>query len=119
MYQFHFFELVLANHAASIATIAARLTAKTGRVAGEFNAIIAQLSVFENPVPGDISHRHFGGWNQVEIVLCMELEYVLLKFRQLAGALQGLPVDDVGYIDLLVAVLDGLQIEHKLGQGAL
>ena len=69
LHEFDFFELMLANHAARIATIAARLAAKTRRVADVFDAFVGQLLGIENHIAREIGHRHFGSRNQIKIFL--------------------------------------------------
>jgi hypothetical protein len=44
---------------------------------------------------------------------------VFFKLGQLAGAAQGVGVDDVGHVALGVAVLLGLHVQHELRQGAV
>ena len=50
-------------------------------------------------------------------MLGLQAEQIVLELGQLAGAVQAVGVDDVGYIGFRVAVLAGVQIQHELDQG--
>ena len=116
LHQFNLLKLVLSNHATGVLSVTTCLTAKTGSVA---DIPEGQSIFFDNLVPGDIGDRHFRRGNQIELVLSRYLELILGKFGQLTGAEQGFCFDQVRYIDLLVAVLPGVYIQHELGQGTL
>ena len=55
----------------------------------------------------------------VVVAAATDPEHVFLEFRQLAGALEHVAVDDVGRVALGVAVLLGVQVEHELGERAV
>ena len=84
---------------------------------------VAEFLRLDDAVTHQIGHGHLGGGYQVEVLVppfwrC-QLEQVRLEFRQLPGALEGVAVDDVGDIDLGVAVLEGVHVHHELNQGAV
>jgi hypothetical protein len=72
----------------------------------------------EDFVAHDVGHRHFGGRDQVERVLIatQHLEQVFLELGQLAGAEQAGGVDQVRRVELGVAMLFGVRVEHELGK---
>jgi hypothetical protein len=111
-------ELVLADHAAHVAAAGTGFGTEARRVADELQR---QRLGSEDFVADDVGHRHFGGRDQVERVLvaAQHLEQVFLELRQLAGAMQAGGVDQVGGIDLGVAVLGGVRIQHELGERAV
>ncbi len=79
LHQFHFFELVLADHAAGVPAIAAGFTAEARGMAGEAQPLLAQFGVLEDSLARDIGHRHLGRGDQVKILLAAQLEQVLLE----------------------------------------
>jgi hypothetical protein len=85
MHQFHFFELVLANHAARILAIRAGLRTKARCMRREFQR---QISVFQNSFARQVRQWHFGRRNQEEILVALDRKQVFLEFRQLPGANQ-------------------------------
>jgi hypothetical protein len=99
LYQFDLVELVLADHAARVATVGAGFGAKTRRMADELER---QRVGGEDLATHDVGDRHFGGRNQVQRlgVGAQNLEQILLEFRQLPGAEQAGGVDQVRRIDL-------------------
>ena len=88
LYHFHLFKLVLADHAAGVASITACLAAKTGTVAGKTHAAITQLRIFKDPISGHIGYRYFSGGNQVVTLLSFQPEQVFFKLWQLSCATQ-------------------------------
>ena len=108
---------MLANNAAGVASIAAGLTAEAGCVAGVANALPTQLCIVENAVSRHIRYRDLCRGNKIVTLIRIEAEKILLELGQLAGAAQRVPVDDVGYVDLAIAMLAGMQIQHELDQG--
>ena len=65
-----------------------------------------------------VRQRHFRGRNQVQVPVARDLEQVLLELRQVAGAAQRLGVDEKRRLDLEVAVLARVQVEHEVDQRA-
>ena len=47
-----------------------------------------------------------------------DTEQILRELRELAGAVHGFGVDDVGRKDFGVAVLAGVEVEHEVGESA-
>ena len=114
-------ELMLADQPAHVFAVRTGFAAKTRRVRG---VRARQRRAFEDLVGVQIRDRHFRRRNQVErarIVLSAApgLEQVVLEFRQLPGAAHRLGVDQKWRINLGVAVLAGVQIEHEGDQRAL
>ncbi len=64
----------------------------------------------------DIGDRYLGSGNQPKIPL-LYLEEVFLKFRQLTGSGHCCGVDHKGWQHLSIAVLLGVQVKKKAGQG--
>jgi len=118
LHQFHLVELVLADHAAGVLAVAARLRAKAGRVGDELER---QGIAGKNLAAHHVGHRNFGGGDQVELaaVTARHHEQVFLELGQLAGAKHAFGIDQVGRVDLGVAVLGRMQIEHELRQRAM
>ena len=73
------------------------------------------VAVFDDLVAHQVGQRHLGGRDQVEIGT-FEAEQVFPELGQLPGAVQAVGIDHVGHIGLGVAVLDGVRVEHELGQ---
>lgn len=115
LHQLDLVKLVLANHAAHVAPARTGFGTKTRRMADKLER---QRFGGKNFVAHDIGHRHFGGRNQIERVLiaAQHLEQVFLEFRQLAGAHQAGGIDQVRRVQLGVAVLLGMGVEHELGK---
>ncbi len=68
----------------------------------------------------EVGHRHLGGRNQIEARCSPRMrEQILLELRQLPGADQRVRVHQVRRIDLGVAVLAGVQVEHELRERAM
>ena len=82
--QFHFLKLMLANHAAHVATTAAGFGAKAHRMRGHPQR---QSLGIEDVVAHDIGQRHFAGGNQIPLVLAqLGGKQVLLELGQLPSA---------------------------------
>ena len=113
LHQFHLLELMLANHAPGVLPVAAGLAAEAGRVADMADG---QRIPIENQVPVQVGDRHFAGGNEVQVA-AFDAELIGGELGQLARAVQGLRVDYVGGIDLGVAVLVDVGVQHELGQG--
>src|ERR1035438_6500628 len=107
---------MLADHAARIATRGARLGAETWRVRHELQR---QRTRLDDLFPHQVGQGHLGGWDQIKALLAAHSEQVLLEFRQLTGADQGMGGDQIGRIDLGIAVLLRVQVEHELRECAL
>ena len=90
-----------------------RLLAKARRVRHEG---FRQVRGIEDFIPVDIGDRDFGGWNQEEVV--GRPVHVRFELRQLPGARQGGPVDQVGRQDLAISVFAGVKVEHEIGERA-
>ncbi len=89
---------------------------------GHFNRQIVFVDDF---VADQVGQRHFGGRNQ-RIVAAISfffqrtsMEQVAGEFRQLASTIQRVLVHQVRNIVLAIAVLFGVQIQHKLRQRAV
>ena len=65
-----------------------------------------------------VGQRHFRGRNQIEIPVAGDLEEVLLELRQVAGAAQRRRIDEERRLDLGVAVLARVQVEHEVDERA-
>ena len=110
-----FVELVLADEAAHVLAVGARLAAETGRVgrvAQRQEALVQDLFAVE------IGERHLGRRHEV-VVGAFEMEQVGLELRQLAGADQAVAIDDERRQHLAVAVSGGVQVEHEGDESAL
>ena len=62
---------------------------------------------------------HFGGGDQVEALLALHAEQIRFELRQLARALQRGRADEIRHVQLGVAVLARVQVEHELRQRAM
>ena len=113
LYHLDLVELVLANHAAGITAIGTGFTAEARGMGGELER---QTAGVDDLVAHHVGQRHFGGRDQEEITIVVELEQVFLELGQLAGAHQGVAVDDIGYVIFFVAMLQRLLVEHELHQ---
>ena len=102
LHQLHLVELVLADQAADVGAVRAGLAAEARRVGGVLDR---QQAAVEDLVAIQIGDRHFGGRDQVEVPVAVDLEEVRLELRQLAGAEQGGAVDQERRLHLGVAVL--------------
>ena len=122
LHHFYFVKLVLANHAARVAPVAACFGAKARRVGGEFDG---QVAFCHDGVAYHVCEWYFAGGDEVKRGVVGLLfgflpafvggEQVAREFGQLACAAQALGIDDVGRVALGVAVLLCLCIEHELG----
>ncbi len=65
-----------------------------------------------------VRERHLRGRHQIEIPLPRDLEEIGLELRQIPGAGQRRGVDHERRLDLAVAVLARVQVEHEVDQGA-
>ena len=77
-----------------------------------------QRVAVEDLVAVEVGHRHLGGRDQPEVLLGVAVE-VVAELRQVAGADQALALHHRGRVDLGVAVLAGVQVEHPGDQRAL
>ena len=113
--QFDLLELVLADHAAGVAAMAAGFGAETHRMRGHAQR---QRGVFDDAVAHDVGQRHFAGGDQVTAVVTeVGGEQVVFELGQLAGTAQAVGVDDQRHVGFFVAVFAGVQVQHELGQG--
>ncbi len=113
LHQLDLLELVLADHPAGVATGRTGLGAEAHRVRGHPDR---QRGAVDDLVADQVGQRHFRGRNQVAQRLTGGAEQVLLEFRQLAGALQGLRQHQQRHVDLGVAMRAGVQVQHELRQ---
>ncbi|MNZ61606.1 hypothetical protein D3C78_797060 [compost metagenome] len=109
---------MLADHAARVTARSASLTAEARGVGDQLER---QLLGVDDLAGHQVGQRHFSGRDQVEVGFAFagDLEQVLLEFRQLAGALQGRSLDQVGGVVFFVAMLTGVQVDHELRQGTV
>ena len=112
LHHLHLVELVLADQAAGVTAVGAGFGAEARRVGGELQR---QLIVLQHRVAYHIGHGDFRGGNQVlrlgrRFAATLDTEHVLGEFRQLAGAVQHVAVDDVRGVGLAVAVLVGMGV---------
>ena len=77
-----------------------------------------QLLGIEDPLPCHVGHRDFRGGDHVEVG-AFDPELVVGKLRELPGPAQYLGSDEIGDVDLPVAVLAGMHVEHELDQRAV
>ena len=112
LHQLYFFKLVLSDHAAGITSVAARLAAKTRRVA---DVTDRQIGFGQNFATIQIRNGNFGGWDQKEIVFRVHPKHVFCGLGQLASSPGTVRIDHIGDIDFLITVLLGVQVQHKLG----
>ncbi len=112
--QFHLFELVLTDHTAGVLAIGAGLAAKAR---GMRDPLARHGGPVQDQVPHQIGHGHLGGGYQVKILLARHLEKFLLELGQLPGPVEALGIDQIGDIDLDIAMLAGVGVEHELNQG--
>ncbi len=107
---------MLADDAAGVAAIAARLAAEAG---GEGAVAQGQRLQGQDLVPVEVGDGHFRGGDQVEGALAVgRLEQVLLELGQLPGAVHAVGVHQVGRDHLAVA-RRGLPVQHKADEGPL
>src|SRR5439155_20011636 len=118
LHQFHLVELVVADHAARVLAVCASLAPEAGRVTDEFQRQGFEL---DDLVAHDIGQRYLGGRNEVELALLAPRhgEQVVFEFRQLSRAVHAFGFYDVWRIDLGVAVLHGMHVEHQLSDRAM
>ena len=116
LYQFDLFKLMLADQATRVLAIGSSLAAKARRVAGIAARHMVRL---DNHIAHDVRHRHFGGRDQVIILLPFQGEQIGLELRQLARAHQTGGIDEVGDVGFGIAMLARVQVEHELDQRAV
>ena len=126
--QFDLGELVLADHAAGVATGRARFRAKTRRQRGQAHR---QFLLVEDGLADEVGERDFGGRDETEPLAPQILagrsqqlaldrpELVVLEFRQLTGPEHHFVAHEQRRIDFGIAVLVGVQIDHELPDRAL
>lgn len=118
--EFDFIELVHADDAFVIAARGAGLAAEAGGIGNHFHG---KNGGGDDGIPVEIGDGDFGGGGEEEGVAAVGFggfgaEHVVLEFRELAGAFHALAEDEVGDIDLLVAV-GGLGVQEEADEGAL
>src|SRR6185503_17143591 len=101
---------------------AAHVGAVRSRFAAEARGIggIAQrqLPSVEDRAAIEVGERHLRGRDQEQVPVAGDLEQVLLELRQVAGAAQRIGVDQEGRLDLRVAVLARVQLQHEVDERA-
>ena len=115
LHQLDLVELVLADHAARVLAVGTGLAAETRRVADELER---QLLAREDLAAHEIRHRIFGGRNQVQIA-SLELEQIVLELGEAGNAVGALGGHHVRHVDLGVAVLLRVHVEHELRERAM
>ena len=113
MDQLHLLELVLANHAPRISPIAAGLATKAQRMR---HIGLRQRILLQKLSSNQICDRNFSRGGQPVRTIPGQLEGILGKLWKLSRALHGVAVYQDRYIDLLIAVGLGMEIEHELGK---
>src|SRR5690349_5668718 len=113
-HQLDLVELMHPQQAAGVLPGGTRFAAKAGCVRGVRER---QLRPVEDFVAMQIGHGHFGGRNEKQIVR-RRLVRVFFEFRQLARADHAVAANEERRLDLDVAVLAGVQVEHEVDQGA-
>ena len=114
--EFDLFELVLADHAARVLAVGPRLAPETRGLRGVAQR---QLVGVEDLAGDHVGHRHLGGRDQVTRRIVGGGEGVFAELRQLAGTGHRLRVDKVRQVELGVAVLAGVHVQHELRQRAV
>ena len=126
--QFDLGELVLADHAAGVAPGSTRFGTEARRQRGQAHR---QLLFLDDGLAHQIGQRHLSGGDQPEALAAQPAvrsgqhlsldrpELVILELRQLPGTEHHLIAYQKRRIDLGVAVLIGVQIEHELPDRAL
>ena len=77
-----------------------------------------QLVGFEDAVRGEVGEWHLGGRDQIETVL-RDVEQIVCELRQLSRAHERVGVHEIRHVDLAVAVLAGMHVQHELHQRAM
>ena len=108
-------ELVHANDAAIVTTRAACFAAEARSMGGHFDG---ELAFGEEGVAVEIGDRNLGGWREEKLVVFRAI-HVVLELGELAGSLHAFALDDVGNVDLFIAVFTTLKIEEELDEGTL
>ena len=108
-------ELVLAQHSAHVAAVAAGLAAEAVSVGAE---VFRQLGLLERFARVEVRERHFGGRDEPEVVVRAAVE-VLGELRKLARAGHRLRVDERRRLYLGEAVLRRVEVEHEVHKPAL
>src|SRR4051812_44830154 len=106
---------MLPDQPADILSVRSRFAAETGRIRGVADR---QLAAVEDLAAMQVRQRHFGRGNEIQIPIAADLEQVLLELRELAGTLQRLAVGEKRRLDLAIAMLARVQIEHEVDQRA-
>ena len=107
----HLGELVLADHAARVASRRARLGAEAG---GQRRETHRQRRLVDDAVADEVCERHLGGGDQPVVVAGTEL--VVAEFRELRRAEHGVVPHQQRRVDLQIAVLARVQVEHVLAE---
>src|SRR5262249_60478575 len=78
-----------------------------------------QLASVEDLTTMEIRERHFGGGNQKEIPLSVDLEEIRFELRQVSGPGQRRTIHEERRFDFQIAMLLRMKIKHEVDQGAL
>ena len=127
-HQFDFCKLMLPDHAAGIAARRARFGAEARRQRGQPHR---QFFFIDDGFADEVGQRDFGGGNEAETLGLQSFvgrrkqfaldgpELVILEFRQLARAEHHVVAHQQRRIDLGIAMLVGVEVEHELPDRAL
>src|SRR5882672_9775897 len=107
---------MLANQPSNVLSVRSSLASKAGRVR---RVVKRQNSPVENLFSVQIRQRHFCRRDQVQIPVAADLEKVCFELGEVARPSERRPVDEQRRLDLSVAMLTGVQIEHEVDQRAL
>ena len=113
--QLHLLELVLADDAARVLAVGARLAAEAG---GPGAMLHGKLLRLQHLVAIEIGHGDFRRGDQ-PIIRAFELEEILFELGQLAGAEKAGGVHHERRQNFRVTVLAGMHIEHEVGERPL
>jgi hypothetical protein len=108
-------ELVVADHAARVLARGARLRAKARRVAHELERQLLQRN---DLLAHEVRDRHLGCRDEVQVAV-LDLEQVAAELGEAGDTVGAGPAHHVGDIDLGVAVLPRVHVEHELRQRAV
>jgi len=116
LHQLDLVELVLADHPARVLAVGAGLRAKARRVCD-----IAQRQRLgrDDLVAHEIGDGDLGRGDEEELGIVAHREEVGLELRELAGAGERGARHEIGDVDLGIAVLAHVQVEHELRERAM
>ncbi len=111
-------ELMLADQTTRVAAVRARFRAEARRMRGQLDR---QSVRFENAVAHRVRQRNFRRGNQILrdrifVTALLDAEHIVGELRQLAGAVQNLRIHDIRRVDLRIAVMLRVRVDHELSQ---